>query len=111
TQQSTQTAKFRCAKWASPHLPLTLHIIHHLALNIVGKKLTDFESSCQLILAVHDALIGTCFSLHTYLIHNLSTQLTRKHSNLQRCYIETSVSEMLSSTKGRATSLIGTWQS
>ncbi|KAG1894227.1 uncharacterized protein F5891DRAFT_1195511 [Suillus fuscotomentosus] len=57
-QQSTQTAKFGCTKWATPHLPLTPHILHRLALNIVGEKLTDFESSRQLILAVRDALIA-----------------------------------------------------
>ncbi|KAG2094189.1 uncharacterized protein F5147DRAFT_585094 [Suillus discolor] len=57
-QQSTQTAKFGCAQWASPHLPLTPHTLHRLVLDIVGTKLTDFESSCQLVMSVRDALIG-----------------------------------------------------
>ncbi|KAG1793246.1 uncharacterized protein HD556DRAFT_1238102, partial [Suillus plorans] len=56
-QQSTQTAKFGSAEWALPHLPLTLHTLHRLALNIVGKNLTEFESSRQLVSSVHDALI------------------------------------------------------
>ncbi|KAG1901811.1 uncharacterized protein F5891DRAFT_950129, partial [Suillus fuscotomentosus] len=61
-QQSTQTAKFRRAKWASSQSPLTLHTLHCLVLNIVGEKLTDFESFRQLTLSVHDTLIGMYFS-------------------------------------------------
>ncbi|KAG1893158.1 uncharacterized protein F5891DRAFT_963450 [Suillus fuscotomentosus] len=60
-QQFTQTTKFSSAEWALPHLPLTLHTHHHLALDIVGKKLTEFESSHQLVSSVCDALIGTSF--------------------------------------------------
>ncbi|KAG1798280.1 uncharacterized protein HD556DRAFT_1218120, partial [Suillus plorans] len=73
-QQSTQTAKFRCAKWASFQSPLTLHTLHHLVLNIVGKKLTDFKSSCQLTLSVRDALIAhkDTFERAQVLHHDLS---------------------------------------
>ncbi|KAG1721307.1 uncharacterized protein EDB91DRAFT_1064455 [Suillus paluster] len=60
-QQSTQTAKFGHAEWASSHLLLTPHTLHRLVLDIVGEKLTDFESSRQFILSVRDALIGTYF--------------------------------------------------
>lgn len=82
-QQSTQSAKFQHAEWASPHLPLTPHTLHRLVLDIVGEKLTNFESTRQLVLSVRDALIGTYFvqSRVMYLIRDLSKQLTRKHLN------------------------------
>lgn len=77
-QQSTQTAKFGSAEWALPHLPLTPHTHHRLALDIVGKNLTEFESSRQLVSSVRDALIGTCFfnqsSHNLFMIYHRSSQ-------------------------------------
>ncbi|KAG1851071.1 hypothetical protein DFJ58DRAFT_661802 [Suillus subalutaceus] len=58
-QQSTQTAKFGSTKWARPHLPLTPHTLHRLVLDIVGKKLTDFESSCQAFMSFCGRLLCT----------------------------------------------------
>ncbi|KAG2059228.1 hypothetical protein BDR06DRAFT_1072202, partial [Suillus hirtellus] len=57
-QQSTQTIKFSSTAWARPNMVITLHILHRLALNIVGQKLTNFESSHQLVQSIHDALIA-----------------------------------------------------
>lgn len=67
-QQSTQTVKFEHAEWASSHLPLTPHTLHRLVLDIVGEKLTNFESTRQLVLSVRDALIGTYFINIAYCI-------------------------------------------
>ncbi|KAG0691449.1 hypothetical protein DFH29DRAFT_1011176 [Suillus ampliporus] len=36
----------------------TPHTLHRLVLDIVGEKLTDFESSHQLVQSVHDALLA-----------------------------------------------------
>ncbi|KAG1831161.1 hypothetical protein DFJ58DRAFT_848314 [Suillus subalutaceus] len=73
-QQSTQTAKFGSAEWALPHLPLTPHTHHRLALDIVGKNLTEFESSHQLVSSVRDALIAhkDAFELAKVLHRDLS---------------------------------------
>jgi hypothetical protein len=49
------------------------------------------------------------FNLHiTYFDLSTWMQLTRVHLNLRRCYTRTLVLEILSFTKGRVTSLIGT---
>jgi hypothetical protein len=63
-QQRTQTMKFTSASWACHIGHLTPHIHYRLALNLVGKPLTQFESSCEVVQAVRDALIGTCFGTH-----------------------------------------------
>ncbi|KAG1778646.1 hypothetical protein EV702DRAFT_1196157 [Suillus placidus] len=55
-QQNTQTVKFRNAEWACPNQVVTSHTLHHLVLDIVGEKLTDFESSRQLVQSVSDTL-------------------------------------------------------
>ncbi|KAG2124292.1 hypothetical protein BD769DRAFT_1358965 [Suillus cothurnatus] len=60
-QQNTQTVKFRNAKWACPNQAVTPHTLHRLVLDIMGEKLTDFESSRQLVQSVHDALVGMYF--------------------------------------------------
>ncbi|KAG2740028.1 hypothetical protein P692DRAFT_201728696, partial [Suillus brevipes Sb2] len=60
-QQNTQTVKFRNAEWACPNQAVTPHTLHRLVLDIVGEKLTDFESSRQLVQSVRDALIGMYF--------------------------------------------------
>ncbi|KAG2363798.1 hypothetical protein BDR07DRAFT_1281251, partial [Suillus spraguei] len=57
-QQNTQTVKFRNAKWACPNQAVTPHTLHRLVLDIVGEKLTDFESSRQLVQSVRDALVA-----------------------------------------------------
>ncbi|KAG2335593.1 hypothetical protein BDR05DRAFT_898143, partial [Suillus weaverae] len=57
-QQNTQTVKFRNAEWACPNQAVTPHTLHRLVLDIVGEKLTDFESSRQLVQSVRDALIA-----------------------------------------------------
>ncbi|KAG1762982.1 hypothetical protein EDD22DRAFT_846735 [Suillus occidentalis] len=57
-QQNTQTVKFHNAKWACRNGAVTPHILHRLVLNIVGEKLTDFESSRQLVQSVRDALLA-----------------------------------------------------
>ncbi|KAG2739839.1 hypothetical protein P692DRAFT_201657401, partial [Suillus brevipes Sb2] len=46
------------AAWARSNTATTPHILHHLALNIVGNKLTKFQSSRQLVQSVRDALIA-----------------------------------------------------
>ncbi|KAG2336762.1 hypothetical protein BDR05DRAFT_1005596 [Suillus weaverae] len=56
--QNTQTVKFRNAEWACPNQAVTPHTLHRLVLKIVGEKLTDLESSPQLIQSVHDALVA-----------------------------------------------------
>jgi hypothetical protein len=60
-QQYAQTIKFSSAAWARPNSAITPHILHRLALDIVGEKLTRFESSRQLVQSIRDALIGTYF--------------------------------------------------
>ncbi|KAG1822760.1 uncharacterized protein BJ212DRAFT_1223253, partial [Suillus subaureus] len=52
------TVKFHEAKWTCRNEAVTPHTLHCLVLNIVGEKLTDFESSCQLVQSVHDALLA-----------------------------------------------------
>ncbi|KAG2059965.1 hypothetical protein BDR06DRAFT_857804, partial [Suillus hirtellus] len=111
TQQSTQTAKFRCTKWASPHLPLTLHILHCLALNIVGEKLTDFESSCQLILAVCDALIAhkEAFKLAKVLHRDLSVGNVIIYKG-QGYLINWDLAKSINIQGPQQTTCTGTWQ-
>ncbi|KAG2063318.1 hypothetical protein BDR04DRAFT_1038319 [Suillus decipiens] len=58
-QQLNQTVKFSSAVWARPNTVITPHILHRLVLDIVGRKLTKFESSHQLVQSIRDALIGT----------------------------------------------------
>jgi hypothetical protein len=60
-QQFTQTVKLSSAAWARSNTATTPHILHRLALNIVGNKLTKFQSSRQLVQSVCDALIGAYF--------------------------------------------------
>lgn len=60
-QQFTQTVKLSSAAWARSNTATTPHILHRLALNIVGNKLTKFQSSHQLVQSIRDALIGTYF--------------------------------------------------
>ncbi|KAG1812397.1 uncharacterized protein BJ212DRAFT_1483035 [Suillus subaureus] len=55
---NTQTVKFASAEWACPNKAVTPHTLHHLVLNLMGEKLTDFKSSHQLVLSVHDALLA-----------------------------------------------------
>ncbi|KAG2065540.1 hypothetical protein BDR04DRAFT_948606, partial [Suillus decipiens] len=57
-QQRTQTFKLVNASWACPHQTLTPHIHYHLVLNLVGKPLLHFMSSCQVVEAVCDILIA-----------------------------------------------------
>jgi hypothetical protein len=40
------------------HMVITPHILHHLVLDIVGRKLSKFESSHQLVQSICDVLIG-----------------------------------------------------
>ncbi|KAG1856264.1 hypothetical protein C8R48DRAFT_551628, partial [Suillus tomentosus] len=110
-QQSTQTAKFGCAKWASPHLPLTPHILHCLALDIVGEKLTDFESSRQLILAVRDALIAhkEAFELAKVLHRDLSVGNVVIYKG-QGYLIDWDLAKLINIQGPRQTTRTGTWQ-
>ncbi|KAG1846396.1 hypothetical protein DFJ58DRAFT_663782, partial [Suillus subalutaceus] len=57
-QQLTQTVKFSSTAWAHPNTATTPHILHRLALNIVGQKLSKFESSRQLTQSICDTLIA-----------------------------------------------------
>jgi hypothetical protein len=57
-QQNTQTVKFHQAKWTCRNEAVTPHTLHRLVLDIVGEKLTDFESSRQLVESVCDTLLG-----------------------------------------------------
>ncbi|KAG1774991.1 hypothetical protein EV702DRAFT_1199840 [Suillus placidus] len=57
-QQNTQTIKFRNTEWACPNQAVTPHTLHRLVLDIVGEKLTDFESSRQLVQSVRGALVA-----------------------------------------------------
>ncbi|KAG2107656.1 uncharacterized protein F5147DRAFT_774104 [Suillus discolor] len=57
-ERNTQTVKFGSAEWACPNKAVTPHILHHLVLDLVGKQLTDFESSHQLVQSVRDALLA-----------------------------------------------------
>ncbi|KAG2053085.1 hypothetical protein BDR06DRAFT_886655, partial [Suillus hirtellus] len=56
-QQNTQTVKFRSAEWVCPNKAVTPHTLHCLALDIMGKKLNDFQSSQQLVQSICDALL------------------------------------------------------
>jgi hypothetical protein len=57
-QQNTQAIKFGSVKWACPNKAITPHTLHCMVLDLVGNKLTDFESSSELIQAVCDTLLG-----------------------------------------------------
>ncbi|KAG1767305.1 hypothetical protein EV702DRAFT_1050408 [Suillus placidus] len=57
-QQNTQTVKFHKANWTCRNDAVTPHTLHRLVLNIVGEKLTNFESSRQLVQSVRDALLA-----------------------------------------------------
>ncbi|KAG1905190.1 uncharacterized protein F5891DRAFT_943966 [Suillus fuscotomentosus] len=69
-EQNTQTVKFGSAKWACPNKAVTPHILHRLVLDLVGKQLTDFESSRELVQSVRDALLGT-YLLCTYYLMSI----------------------------------------
>jgi hypothetical protein len=112
-QQAPQTYKFADAAWACSHNTITPHIHYRLVLNIVGKQSCEFTSSHQLVTAVRDALIGMYFaaSFSPKSIIFILLQPIRTHIIKRECCIETLVLETLSSTRARASSLIGTSQS
>ncbi|KAG1765365.1 hypothetical protein EDD22DRAFT_845472 [Suillus occidentalis] len=110
-QQSTQTAKFGSAEWALPHLPLTPHTHHHLALDIVGKNLTKFESSRQLVSSVRDALIAhkDAFELVKVLHRDLSVGNVVIYKG-KGYLIDWDLAKLVNINGPRQTTRTGTWQ-
>ncbi|KAG1779841.1 hypothetical protein EV702DRAFT_1043716 [Suillus placidus] len=110
-QQSTQTAKFGSAEWALPHLPLTPHTHHRLALDIVGKNLTEFESSRQLVSSVRDALIAhkDAFELAKVLHRDLSVGNVVIYKG-KGYLIDWDLAKLVNINGPRQTTRMGTWQ-
>ncbi|KAG1775986.1 hypothetical protein EV702DRAFT_1046621 [Suillus placidus] len=110
-QQSTQTAKFGSAEWALPHLPLTPHTHHCLALDIVGKNLTEFERSRQLISSVRDALIAhkDAFELAKVLHRDLSVGNVVIYKG-KGYLIDWDLAKLVNINGPQQTTRTGTWQ-
>lgn len=58
-EQKTQTRDLVSCAWACPpKTTIMAHRHYRLVLDVVGQRLTEFDSSRELVQAVHDALLG-----------------------------------------------------
>ncbi|KAG1802899.1 uncharacterized protein HD556DRAFT_1304139 [Suillus plorans] len=110
-QQNTQTVKFRSAKWACPNKAVTPHTLHHLVLDLVGEKLTDFESSHQLVQSVRDALLAhqDAYSNAKILHRDLSVGNIVIYRG-KGFLIDWDLAKLLTIQGPRQTTRTGTWQ-
>jgi hypothetical protein len=64
-EQETQTQKCSELSWACKEgVSIMGHSHYRLVLDLVGKRLSDFASSKELVQAIHDALIGRLLPIH-----------------------------------------------
>ena len=64
-QQNAQTLRLSKRSWASHNgRAIVAHTHYRLVLNIVGKSLSEFASSKELVQAMHDTLIGSLLPTH-----------------------------------------------
>jgi hypothetical protein len=64
-QQKAQTLRLSERSWASRKgLTIVAHTHYRLVLDVVGKSLSEFASSKELVQAMHDTLIGTLLPTH-----------------------------------------------
>ncbi|KAG1854332.1 hypothetical protein C8R48DRAFT_562029, partial [Suillus tomentosus] len=110
-QQLSQTVKFSSAVWASPNTATTPHILHRLALDIVGRKLTKFESSHQLVQSIRDALIAhkDAHELAKVLHRDLSVGNIVVHEGIG-ILIDWDLAKLIAIQGPRQKNRTGTWQ-
>ncbi|KAG2341489.1 hypothetical protein BDR05DRAFT_846224, partial [Suillus weaverae] len=111
TQQLNQTVKFSIAIWARPNTVITPHILHCLVLDIVGRKLTKFESSHQLVQSIRDALIAhkDAHDLAKLLHRDLSVGNIVIHRN-SGILIDWDLAKLITIQGPRQNTRTGTWQ-
>ncbi|KAG1726334.1 hypothetical protein EDD22DRAFT_961450 [Suillus occidentalis] len=110
-QQLNQTVKFSSATWACRNTVTTPHILHRLVLDIVGRKLTKFESSHQLVQSIRDALIAhkDTHDLAKLLHRDLSVGNVVIHDGIG-ILIDWDLAKLITIQGPRQKNRTGTWQ-
>ncbi|KAI5990792.1 hypothetical protein EDC04DRAFT_2587756 [Pisolithus marmoratus] len=111
-EQKTQTVQFLGEDWLCPlEAVLIAHTHHQLVLDTIGCMLTAFGSACELVSAIHDALIAHSDALKKAgILHcNLSP------SNIiiylgQGLLIDWDLSKLVNMVGPRQLTCTGTWQ-
>ncbi|KAG1826420.1 hypothetical protein EV424DRAFT_1537521 [Suillus variegatus] len=90
---------------------ITLHILHRLALNIVGQKLSNFESSHQLVQSIRDVLIAhkDTYELAKMLHWDLSVGNIVIHEGIG-ILIDWDLAKLITIPGPRQKNHTGTWQ-
>ncbi|KAG1803843.1 uncharacterized protein HD556DRAFT_1303841 [Suillus plorans] len=105
-QQNTQTVKSGSAEWACPNKAVTPHTLHRLALDIVGEKLNDFQSSKQLVQSIpHQDVYENAKILH----QDLSVGNIIIYRG-QGFLIDCDLAKLLTIQGPQQTTRTGTWQ-